>query len=99
MAKFKPGDICIGQNFECDTDRNGVECEVAAVMPEGGVFASLRAQDKIEIEKNAYHVHWADGTSSWCAEHNLRKKPPKEEKGSWDAVEKICGWSPTRVKA
>lgn len=99
MAKFRVGDVCIGQNFEVDTERNGMECEVVAHLPEGGMFCNTRRDGKVLIEQNAYCVHWADGLVGWVAQHNLRKKPPKEKKGSWEQIEKLCGWNPTKVNA
>ena len=99
MAKFNRGEICIGQNFECDTERNGMECEVLDVLPEGGVFSNTRIDDKVVIDSNAYQVRWCDGMVSWNAEYNLRRKPPqrkdRDTKTEWD--ETI--WAPHEVTA
>lgn len=99
MAKFKVGDLCIGQHFVCDTERNGMECEVVAFLPGGGTFTNSRFDGKVVIDQNAYAVQWADSFLSWVAEGNLRKKPPKEKKSSWEQIEKLCGWNPTKVTA
>ena len=99
MAKFNLGEICIGQNFECDTDRNGMECEIIDIMPEGGVFSNTKLDGKITIERDAYRVRWCDRLISWTAEYNLRRKPPqrkdRDTKTEWD--ETI--WAPHEVTA
>lgn len=97
--KFKVGEICVGQRFDYDTDRNGVECEVQGYAVGGGTFYHTPTKEPWAIKGPAYRVRWADGEWSWVAEFNLKKKPPKEKLGSWSRVEKLCGWNPSKQPA
>jgi hypothetical protein len=80
-----------------------VECDINGHAADGGVFYSVTEKRGFVIDGPAYYVGWSDGSSSWVAECNLRKKPPKEKPagkqlGSWDKIEKACGWNPTKQK-
>ena len=72
MPKFRPSDICIGQNFESDTELNGVECEVLAVSECGVMAYHFRTGALDYINGPAYEVQWATGFKSWVREFNLR---------------------------
>lgn len=99
MAKFKVGDICIGQHFEVDCELNGRECEVREIIPEGGYFVSHKTRSLFRIDAVCYRVEWQGGGMSYTHESKLKKKPPKGiELGSWGKIEKACGWNPTKPK-
>lgn len=79
--QFKVGEVCIGQNFTLDLDRNKMECEVLE-----------SAEYSIGIDSigglhfgPAYFVRWADGQESSVAPCKLRRKPPKQDLTEWAA--------------
>lgn len=93
MPKFHPKDICIGQNFESDTEMNGMECEVVVVSECGVMAYHFRSGALYYVNGPAYEVQWASGEKSWVHEFNLRKRPPDQ---GWREIEKVTGWNPTR---
>lgn len=68
-------DVCIGQHFVIDTDRNGMECVIIGGLQDGIGF------DRLGVIRMgpAYLVHWADGEEGVVAPRNLRKKRPPQE--------------------
>lgn len=94
MPKFHPKDICIGQNFDTDTEFNGAECEVISVVPEGECGYNFRTRTPHKIPGPAYEVEWYGGCVTWVHEWNLRKRPPEQY---WKEMEKY-GWNPTKEK-
>lgn len=65
MAKFKAGDICVGQNFYADTKYNGMECRVIGESRAmlGGVYG--------------YVVLWKNGQQDVVPASRLRLKPAR----------------------
>jgi len=99
VAKFKVGDICIGQNFHDYPEFNGVECEVLDVQEQGGIYRHAFRREAFFIAGPSYRVLWATGKKHYVGEIHLRKKPPPEEYlGDWDEIEKLTGWNPTCAK-
>lgn len=103
MAKFKVGDICIGQGFTAARylHLNGMECTVLEVIPVGTAFPGYFRGHIRHLDGLGYKIRWADGETASVVEYCLRKKPPKVvELGDWDAIEKITkGWNPTKAYA
>lgn len=99
MAKFKVGDICIGQYLDAYACYNDCECEVVAVHPDGMVAMSQALGQILRIPPVAYAVVWADGRQYYVHEANLRKKPPRDEQlGDWEELAKL-GWNTARKMA
>jgi len=99
VAKFKVGDICIGQNFHDYPEFNGVECEVLDVREQGDIYQRAFRRVLFAMPGPHYRVRWATGEKYYVAETHLRKKPPPEEYlGDWDEIEKLTGWNPTYAK-
>lgn len=101
MAKFKIGDVCLGQNFHAYPEFNGVECEVLGVREQGGIYQHAFRRGLFVIVGPSYYVRWATTGKKYCvAERHLRKKQlPEEYLGSWEEIEQLTGWNPTRTKA
>lgn len=74
MAKFKVGDVCLGQNLVVDPDYNGKECTVLGF----GVVNPICTVTGRELGIMAlYKVEWFDATITYQDANELRlKKPP-----------------------
>jgi hypothetical protein len=94
-GQFKVGDVCVGQNFARNTDRNGVECEILAL---DGVRESRGVSG---VVGTWWRVQWADGRVSNARTVNLRRKEPPKPAREIDTVVSWsdCAWSPERVPA
>lgn len=94
MSKFKVGDIIIGQNFIFNLSYNGLEGEVIAAEK----IRRTRKRNTNEIDNVlSYLILWSNNNMTAQKEFNLRKKPPKEKTSTWEEVEKISGWNPTKT--
>ncbi len=70
---YKVGTICIGQNFQVDTDRNGMECEITGPL---GMRLALNKRTGAKYSAVRYTVRWSDGIEAIVAPHLLRPKLP-----------------------
>lgn len=74
-AQFKVGDICIGQNFVVDTERNGMECTIIGSL---ATYQLILYNNELLY---GYECEGEDGLQFVCAPHNLRlKHPPRSAK-------------------
>lgn len=91
MAKFKVGDICIGQNFIFDTECNGMECEII-----GGyeLREGLWSGNLFPEKCYCYEVVWADGYICNAKEFNLKPRYDGNELVSWSD----CAWQPKQLE-
>jgi hypothetical protein len=88
--KFTAGDLCV---IKHSTNRDwpvGTEVIILAVH---GPIVPVCYLCGIPAP---YLIHEdGHGCRIYACEHNLRlKRPPGDERGSWDAIEKETGWKP-----
>lgn len=93
--KLKPGDVCIIVNSYSHQDSLGLECVVISCS----AYTLDPLNQPVDVVIHIPGVPSLDTrTGYWAANSlHLKKKPPKEKASTWDAVEKICGWSPRKV--
>lgn len=89
MSKFALGEIAIVA-FGPAKNR---ECEVTEINP---INNSGERQD-YRIQINGF-PHPVFPTGWTCDEATLRKKKPPEEDASWEAVQELTNWNPTKEK-
>lgn len=87
MAKFAIGEIAIVLGGK---DRPTAECEIMALP--GHIDRYLI---KVDGGKSRTKTGWW-AQREWALR---KKKPPKEALGSWQEVDKIINWNPTKEKA
>jgi hypothetical protein len=95
-GQFKVGDVCVGQNFEFNIERNGQECEV--LRPMGRHAAVVQGH---RVSGFWWRVRWSDGAETDVRPFNLRRKQPPKPAREIDTVVSWsdCAWSPERVPA
>lgn len=97
MAKFTPGDLCVIVDSHAHPENIGRECEFIDYLDESIVCGDVVSDCVINIPNAPTDTH---PNGWWLANsRHLRKKKPPETLGSWDAIEKITKWNPTKVKA
>lgn len=92
---FKPGDVCVIINSYRHPESIGLECTIVSCSP-----VILDAHDQpVDVTIHIPGVPCPGSQDgSWLANSlHLRRKSPKEKTSTWDAVEKICGWSPVNA--
>lgn len=91
MDKFEVGEIVIfTPSSTCHSGLikyTGEECTVD--LPYGSHISGKYVY---------YGVIFSDGKEIWTAQHTLRKKKPPQELTTWESVQKITGWNPTKQK-
>lgn len=95
MAKFEVGEIAVGHNFKISTHLNGEDLLIV-----GGYYSykcdSLNGVPCTPYLLTGYKVKHPDGGTSVVKESNLRKKHPPQELSSWENIQEITGWNPTK---
>lgn len=96
MSKFAKGEIVIFISTDVPEHRRfiGEECEVLDVHT--GAYANSVSGHNLIYETS---IEILNGLRLWCIEECLRKKkPPKEELGSWEDIQDGTNWNPTKEK-
>lgn len=91
MAKFKKGDMVVGQYFVADKSRNDME----GVIIEDYQLRELHWPDGDISVEMVYTVHWKDEIENYVREANIRRiggptRGDMDTKILW----KDCSWSP-----
>jgi hypothetical protein len=81
-SPFKVGDVCIGQNFVRDIDRNGVECTIIGGL-EPRNYLDFHSGETFLLY--CHEVEWSDGLISSIQPKNLRRKQPPSDITQWAA--------------
>lgn len=87
MDKFKVGEVAIYQHLTISLKSNGEECEI---------IRGLDYHEDSEFpHKLMYITKDANGIFVVKPE-NLRKKNPPQELSTWEEVQKLTNWNPSK---
>lgn len=88
-----PGDVCIVIASSCLTEQGrsliGAECTLMGYAPMGDLRHPQHA---------TYLVAVQGGSETVLCARCLRRKPPREQQGSWARIERLTGWRPRGVE-
>ena len=87
MDKFGLNEIAIFRG-------SGEEIEIIG-LPKMQVGRNRRGK-MIRSETPCYSILTQDGFEGWLPESSLRKKKPPEEPATWQEIQEISGWNPTK---
>ena len=93
MATFKKGEIAIIVKADEMPRVVGLECEVMTGLEHHPHFSDTWGY-LVDIPGHPCPI----GGYWYALPECLRKKKPPEGLGSWDEIEKICGWKPESLK-
>ena len=96
-VSFKIGDVCVGQNFERATWRNGMEC---VVISDGFVSPAIEYVTGTQLpEEFGYMIRWSDGSQAHEPPRFLRlKRPPSSfEPCEESFLEDLHTWMKVKV--
>lgn len=92
MSKFKVGEVAIVVNADYHKNHIGRECEIICVNP---VTLSGAPRD---YEISIKGIRAPALTNGWYThESHLRKKKPPQETSTWEEVQEIVGWNPSKM--
>lgn len=98
MSKFNKGDKCVIIKALCMLESNqqhvGKVCTVTEVIKTPLLLAMLMGP------VDSFFVRFDDGSKGLFCQHCLRlAQPPKQDRGDWEQIKKITGWTPQAVPA
>lgn len=93
MDKFRKDEIAIIAKAILFPHFEGLECTILTKA-----FADEDGDIVHEIEIQGYGRTLHDGRKFTIGPEFLRKKKPPQELSTWEAVQKITGWNPTKQK-
>lgn len=91
MAKFSVGEMAIIDNCKSYPSFIGMECEILSNPYDG--IGSITGELCI-----GYDACLQNGEKHSIAERCLRKKKPPQELTTWEEVQKLTNWNPTKVE-
>lgn len=103
IRQFKIGDVCeivrVAVTWlQQDASLIGLECTIeTALMPPGTAPGYVDGGFPVVNKHPVYGIKLRDGRGVWCVPEALRLKKPPPEVSTWDAIEKLTRWNPTKV--
>lgn len=84
---FEINEIAIIEGLTKYSNFNGMECEILGpAINKAPKEYSISVFGHSKPNKHPWKIH----------EKNLRKKKKKEEKASWEKIQEVTGWNPTK---
>lgn len=94
MSKFKVGEVAVFISSKISPELVGFECEIVDIdvprHPDGKRFDY--AVSFIGAPDHDIAGHWV------VSEYQLRKKKPPQEKTTWEEIQSITNWNPSKFK-